>query len=138
MNRFVIETTYHLPVYRQRRYVTASIEEACRLAVADEGWDDEETDIDTSGETFVTGIWEDAEHAYEGKARMIPHEFQETIQRKADLYDRLVALLREPAQPMGLSQSAFERWLPKATAALAVADAIDGGIRSELQSPGTG
>jgi hypothetical protein len=124
MTRFVIETTYHLPVYRQRLYEAASLEEACSLAVADEGWEDEESDIDTSGETFVTGIWENAERAYQGTARMIPQEFRETIERKADLFDRLVVLLREPAQPMGLSRHDFEKWLPKVLIALAEANAI--------------
>lgn len=124
MTRFVIETTYHLPVCRQRLYEAASLDEACRLAVADEGWEDENTDVDTSGETFVTGIWENADRAYEETARMIPKKFRETIQRKADLFDRLVVLLREPTQPMGLSPHDFENWLPKVLVALAEADAI--------------
>lgn len=124
MSRFVIETTYHLPVYRQRVYDAASLEEACRLAVEDEGWEDEETDIDTSGETFVTGVWENAESAFQGTARSIPEKFRETIQRKADLFDRLVVLLREPARSMGLCQHEFERWLPKAQAGLAEASTI--------------
>lgn len=83
MSRFVIETTYHLPVYRQRIYEAASLKDACRLAIADEGWEDEEQDVDTSGDTFVTGIWENAERAYQGTARIIPDEFREIIQRKA-------------------------------------------------------
>lgn len=124
---YVIETTYHLPVYRQRRYQASNLEEACLLAVSDEGWEDEETNVDTSGETFVTGIWQDAKRAYEGKALMIPEAFRETIQCKADLFDRLVVLLREPAWPMGLSETEFRRWLPQVLEALAQADAIDGG-----------
>lgn len=127
MSWFVIETTYHLPVYRQRTYEAASIEDACRLAVADEGWEDEESDVDTSGETFVTGICENTERAYEGTARFIPDEFRETIQRKADLFERLVVLLREPVQSEGLSEVDLRRWLPEVQAALAQADAIVGG-----------
>lgn len=126
MSWFVIETTYHLPVYRRRTYEAASIEDACRLAVADEGWEDEESDVDTSGETFVTGICENTERAYEGTARFIPDEFRETIQRKADLFERLVVLLGEPAQSAGFSEHDFWRWLPKAVAALEIADAIVG------------
>ncbi|MDH0615596.1 MULTISPECIES: hypothetical protein [unclassified Agrobacterium] len=126
MSRFVIETTYHLPVYRQRVYEAASVGDACQLAIADEGWEDEDEDVDTSGETFVTGIWENADRAYQGTARMIPDAFRETIRRKADLFDRLVVLLRELAQPLGLSEVAFRRWLPSVLAALAEADAIQG------------
>ncbi|CAN7626520.1 hypothetical protein [Neorhizobium sp. LjRoot104] len=126
MTRFVIETTYHLPIYRQRVYEAESLEDACRCAIDDDGWEDEESDIDTSGETFVTGVWENADRSVEGTARMIPDEFRETIQRKADLFDRLAVLLREPAQPMGLSPHDFENWLPKVLVALAEADAITG------------
>ncbi|WP_442580063.1 hypothetical protein ACSBOB_32105 [Mesorhizobium sp. ASY16-5R] len=36
----------------------------------------------------------------------------------------MLALLREPAQKMGLSQHDFERWLPRAQAAIAKADTI--------------
>ncbi|MBY5359710.1 hypothetical protein HFO98_19675 [Rhizobium leguminosarum] len=109
MSRFVVKTKYHLPVYRQRIYEAASVEEACRFAVDDEGWEDEEMDSDTWGETFVTGISEKAEGAYQGVALMIPAAFQETLQRKADLFEALVVLIREPARPMGLSRHKFER-----------------------------
>lgn len=40
MTIFTIETTYHLPVYRQRSYEADSLE-AADLALADKGWDDE-------------------------------------------------------------------------------------------------
>ena len=121
---FVVETTYHLPVYRQRLYDAETVDAACHRAVEDEGWADERSDVDTSGETYVTGIWQDAERAYEGTALPIPAGFHETVQRKAELFDTLVALLREPARPMGLSRQEFERWLPEAVAALEKADAI--------------
>lgn len=124
---YVIETTYHLPVYRQRLYEADTVEVACRLAVEDEGWDDERSDVDTSGETYVTGIWQDTERANEGSALTVPAGFHETVQRKAELFDTLVALLREPARPMGLSPHEFERWLPKVVAALEQADAIQRG-----------
>jgi hypothetical protein len=135
MSRFVIEATYHLPVYRQRAYEAASLEKACRLAIADEDWEDEEQDIDTSGDTFVTGFWENAERAYQGTARRIPEKFREPIQRKADRFERLVVLLREPVQPMGLSEVDFRRWLPRVLAALAEADAIEGGLHFHPASP---
>ena len=123
---FVVETTYHLPVYRQRLYDAETVDAACHLAVEDEGWADERSDVDTSGETFVTGIWENADRAYQGTARMIPDAFRETIRRKADLFDRLVVLLRELAQPLGLSEVAFRRWLASVLAASAEGDAIQG------------
>jgi hypothetical protein len=56
----------------------------------------------------------------------VPDEFDETVQRKADLFDALVAIVREPARPMGLSRHEFERWLPQALDVLANADAIVG------------
>jgi hypothetical protein len=126
MTIYTVETTYHLPVCRWRTYEADTPEAACLAAVDDEGWEDGEEDVDTSGETHVTGIWEGEHAAYSAPPLAIPDAFRETIQRKADLFDDLVALLRELARPMGLSRHEFERWLPRALAALADADAISG------------
>jgi len=122
---YTIETTYHLPVYRQRTYKADTLEEACRAAVAEDDWDDAKRDYESSGETYVTGIWEGADAAYASSAIAIPEQFGETIQRKAELFDVLVDLLREPARVMGLSRVA--EWLPRALDTLAKADAIVGG-----------
>lgn len=124
---YTIETTYHLPVYRQRRYEADTLNEACRSAVAEDDWDDAKRDYESSGETYVTGIWEGADAAYAGSAIAIPEQFGETIQRKAELFDVLVDLLREPARVMGLSRDQFAEWLPRALDTLAKADAIVGG-----------
>ncbi|TIQ41823.1 MAG: hypothetical protein E5X49_16870 [Mesorhizobium sp.] len=124
MPLYTVETTYRLPVYRQRSYRAASPEEACRLAVDDDGWEDAKEDVETSGETHVTGLWKGRDAACSGPEIAIPDEFDETVQRKAELFDILVAIVREPVRPMGLSQYEFERWLPRALAVLARAEAI--------------
>lgn len=126
MTTYTVETTYHLPVFRHRTYSAETLEQACRAAIEDDDWDDAKRDYDASGETYVTGVWEGGDAAYRGTAIPVPARFEELVQRKADLFEVLVALLREPAQPMGLSQIEFERWLPRAFAALADADAIIG------------
>lgn len=121
---YTIETTYHLPVYRRRSYNAATPEEACRLAIDDDGWGDADEDVDSSGETYVTGIRKGHDAAHSGEEVAIPDAFDETVQRKAALLDELAAILREPARPMGLSLHEFETWLPRALAALAKVDAI--------------
>ncbi|MES4992578.1 hypothetical protein ACTJJ7_11695 [Phyllobacterium sp. 22229] len=121
---FTIETTYHLPVYRQRSYQAATAEDACRLAVDDDGWEDGSEDVDTSGETYVTGIWEGQDAASSGATVKIPDAFCETVQRKAAMFDELLVILREPARPMGLSEYQFGSWLPRALALRRKADAI--------------
>jgi len=126
MTIYTVETTYHLPVFRHRTYSADTLEDACRAAIEDEGWGDAKEDVDTSGETYVTGIWEGADAAYRGTAIPVPSRFEELVQRKADLFDTLVALLGEPARPIGLSRVEFERWLPRALTALSDADAIIG------------
>ena len=78
---------------------------------------------ESAGETYVTGIWEGGE-ANTGPAISVPEGFGELVQRKADLFDTLLALLKEPAQPMGLSHDDFERWLRRALATIARAEAI--------------
>lgn len=54
----------------------------------------------------------------------MPEAFGESVYRKAALFEDLVALLREPAQPMGISEHEFRFPLPRATRVLAKADAI--------------
>jgi hypothetical protein len=57
MPKFTIETTYRLPIFRQRCYEAETLEAACRLAIEDEDWSDQKEDCETSGETYVTGVW---------------------------------------------------------------------------------
>ena len=66
-------------------------------------WEDGEEDVDTSGETYVTGVWEGEDTAYSVPAIPIPDAFHETAQRKAEMFDALIAILKESARPMGLS-----------------------------------
>lgn len=124
MPLYTIETTYHLPVYRQRTYEAASADEACKLAIEDDDWSCELPDHETAGQTFVTGIWQGGDTAYEGEPVAASGRFGQTVQRKVELFDTLVRLLREPAQPMGLSRHDFDSWLLRALAAIAVADGI--------------
>ncbi|MCW8060496.1 hypothetical protein [Agrobacterium tumefaciens] len=127
MPAYTIETTYRLPVYRRRTYEAETVEDACRLAVDDEGWEDGSEDVDTSGETYVTGIWGGKDTACSGVSVTVPDTFGEIVQRKAAMFDELVAILREPTRPMGLSEYQFRHWLPRASALLQKADAIVAG-----------
>ena len=95
---FTIETTYRLPVYRQRSYEAESLGVACALAIADEGWDDEKADVETSGDTYVTGVWRGRNAAYRGRALSVPSQFGEQVQREADHFEVLLGLLKVFAQ----------------------------------------
>ena len=127
MGNFAVETAYHLPIYRHRNVDANSPEEACRLAIDDESWDDEQSDYENAGETYVTGIWADTDRAYSGRAVPVPERFQETVQRKAEIFDALLALLKEPAQPRGLSSREFESWRQRALEVIARAESIGDG-----------
>jgi hypothetical protein len=72
MPRFTIETTYRLPVYRQRSYEAETCEEACRLAITDDDWSEQKEDYDSSGETYVTGAWPGEDTAYRIAALPLP------------------------------------------------------------------
>lgn len=124
MPTYTIETTYRVPNYRQRTHSADTVEEACRRAVEDDDWSEEAIDSAAAGETYVTAIWQGANAAYSGPAVGIPEAFLETVHRKAALFEGLVAVLREPAQPMGISEHEFRNWLPRAMAILEKADAI--------------
>lgn len=126
MPDFIIETSFHLPMYRRRPYNAETMEQACIFALGDEGWDGAREAVDNSGETYVRSIWQ-GKTAYDGPKLAIPDAFREAVERKAELFDELVALQREPAQPMGISEHDFRNWLPRAMAILAKADAIYAG-----------
>lgn len=122
---FTIETTYYLPVFRQRTFRAPSLVEACGLAVADDDWG-MTPDYENAGATAVTGIWRGKDSAYRGEAVPVPANFVLDADRKLALFATLLALLKEPARPPGPSRSEFEDWLPRALAAIAQAEAIEG------------
>ncbi len=124
MPSFTIETTYHLPVYRQRTYDAETIDQACRLAIADEGWSDEKSDVESSGDTYVTGIWFGTDAAYHGPAAPIPSHFQETMQRKADHFETLLGILKLLAHTPDATTAEAPFWRSRAEAAIAKAEAI--------------
>lgn len=119
---FTVESTYHLPVFRQRTYEAGTIEQACRLAVEDEGWSDEQADVDSSGDTYVSGIWLGA--AYQGSAAPIPSQFEETIQRKANHFEALLGILEVLAHAPDVAARDSPSWRSRAEAAIAKAEAI--------------
>lgn len=127
MPTFTIETTYHLPVYQQRNYEAETLEAACALAVADEGWDDEKSDVETSGDTYVSGVWAGRDAAYRGKAFAVPSQFGEQIQRKADHFEVLLGLLKVFAHAADAGPSDGPFWRQRLDAAIAKAEAILGG-----------
>jgi hypothetical protein len=121
---FTIETTYHLPIYRHRSYEADTLIEACRLAIKDDGWSDEKSDMDNSGETYVSGVWQGLDAAYRAPALLIPSQFSEAIRRKADHFETLLGVLKILAHVENLSAPDLPYWLPKARAAIAKAEAI--------------
>ncbi|NWG24491.1 MAG: hypothetical protein HXY30_08790 [Pseudorhodoplanes sp.] len=111
MPTYTVETTYRVPVYRQRTYHAATPAEACRQAIDDDDWSNNKLDYEAAGETYVTGIWLGVDAAYSGETVPVPSHFDETIQRKA-------AQRRTDAY-----------WLARATAAIAKGEAIINGAR---------
>ena len=119
MPRFTIETTYRLPVYRQRAYDAETLDEACRLAVEDDDWSEQKEDYESSGETYVTGAWPGEDTAYRIAALPVPSQFGEMLQRKADHYETPLGILKvlahAPEAPL---------WRERADAAIAKAETI--------------
>ncbi|WP_342740014.1 hypothetical protein [Bradyrhizobium sp. B117] len=94
MPLFTTETTYRLPIYRQRTYEAETLDRACDLAIADEGWDDKKSDVEASGDTYVTGAWEGRDAAYIGRLLTFPSRFDEQVQRKTHHFEVLLGLLK--------------------------------------------
>jgi hypothetical protein len=135
MSVFTIETTYRLPLFRYRTYEAESVEQACRLAVEDDDWDDQKRDYEATGDAYVSGAWR-GDTAYSGRAEAVPSRFDEMSQRKVDHFETLLGLLKIFAheRPLGEADRVF--WLPRAQDAVAKAQAILGGANNpgELSS----
>lgn len=119
---FTIETTYRLPVFRQRSYEAETIADACRLAIEDDDWSHEKHDYDSAGETFVTGAWQGRDVAYRGPALPVPPHHQETLQRRADHFEVLLGLVQVLSGDVKPSDGVF--WRDRAHVAIAKAQAI--------------
>ena len=133
MPKFTIEATYRLPVYRHRTYEAETFEDALRQAVEDEDWDGANEDYDTSGETYITAAWEGEASAYHGPEMPIPPEFYETVQRKAALFDEMLASLQKVKteidahgswEELGNNHCGMEVALDRVNSAVAKAESI--------------
>lgn len=124
MPTFTIETAYYLPVFRHQTVEAGTVEEACRLAVADDDWSGERLNYETAGQTHVSSIWSGADAAYRGTPIATPSEFRESITRKADHFEVLLGLLKVLAQDRDLDSAERGYWQPRAALAIAKAEAI--------------
>lgn len=129
MPTYTIETTYRVPVYRQRTYDAATPAEACRQAIEDDDWSNGKLDYEAAGETYVTGIWLGADAAYSGETVPIPSHFDETIQRKTAHFEVLFGLLKIVIADQVAERRTDTYWLARARAAVAKAEAILAGAR---------
>ena len=128
MPTYTIETTYRVPVYRQRTYQAATPADACRRAIEDDDWSNDKLDYECAGETYVTGIWL-GDDAYSGADVQVPSHFDETIQRKAVHFEVLFGLLKIVLADVVSQRPTDAYWLARASAAVAKAEAIHSGAR---------
>ncbi|GAA0002254.1 hypothetical protein BRDID11002_22550 [Bradyrhizobium diazoefficiens] len=95
-----------MPIYRQRTYEAETLDQACDLAIADEGWDDNRSDVETSGDTYVTGAWEGRDAAFSGRRLAFPSRSasrssaRPAISRCCSVCSRYSSTLRRKAQWM--------------------------------------
>jgi hypothetical protein len=129
MPTYTVETTYRVPVYRQRTYDAATPAEACRQAIEDDDWSNDKLDYEAAGETYVTGIWLGTDAAYSGETVPVPSHFDETIQRKAAHFEVLFGLLKIVVADQAAQRRTDAYWLARANAAIAKAEAIIEGAR---------
>nr|WP_210291399.1 hypothetical protein [Bradyrhizobium elkanii] len=121
---FTIETTYRLPIYRQRTYDAETLDQACDLAIADKGWDDNKSGVETSGDTYVSAAWEGRDAAYSGPRLPFPSRFGEQVQRKVGHFELLLGLLKILIHAPEDGSVDVELWRRRADAAIAKAEAI--------------
>lgn len=124
MPEFTIETTFRLPVYRHRTYEAETFADACKRAVEDDDWSAQKHDYDSSSPTYVTGAWEGAGAAYAAPALPIPAQYCEPVERRADLFEIMLGMLKILAHADDLQAPNLPTWLPRARAVIAKAEAI--------------
>lgn len=129
MPKFTIESTYHLPVFRHVTYSADTPEAACRLAIEDKDWSGQREDYESSGEIYVTGIWEGADAAYRGQAIRVPRHFEEAVQRKAAHFELMLGLLKIMAGDAKAGRATAAEWLAKSEWAIALGEAVLEGAR---------
>lgn len=121
---FTIETTYRLPVFRQHNYDADTVEQACALAIEDDDWSDDKQDTDSAGATYVSGIWEGPDAAYQGTAIPVPSHYADADERTVRHFEVLLGLLKIFAHAGDPKAPDLTRWAPSARAAIAKAEAI--------------
>ena len=124
MTMFTVESTYRIPIYRQRSYHADRLAEACRLAIEDDDWEGQTEDYESAGETYVTGIWPGDVTPYSVPALSIPSHFGESLQRKAEHFVVLLGLLKVFALPPDSGLADEPSWRQRAHVAIAKAEAI--------------
>ena len=122
MPAFTIETSYDLPVYRQRTYEADTVDQACRLAIEDDDWSNEKLDHETARETYVSGIWHGPDAAYAAPAVPVPSQYGDALRRKVDHFEVLLGIVKVLASDSGTIDRAF--WQARAVVAIAKAEAI--------------
>jgi hypothetical protein len=121
---FTIETSYRLPVFRQRTYEADTLEQAFRLAIEDNDWSTQKEDYESSGEAHVSGAWPGEDSAYRVASLPVSSQFGDTLQRKADHFETLLGVLKVLAHPSEGTSSDLPFWRQRADAAIAKAEAI--------------
>ena len=129
MITFTIESTYRIPIYRQRSYQAQTLADACCLAIEDDDWEGQKEDYETAGETYVTGAWPGDVPPYSVPALPIPSHFGEALRRKAEHFEVLLGLLKVFALPSDGGPTDEPFWRRRAHAAIAKAEAILAGAR---------
>jgi hypothetical protein len=92
VTQFTIEMTFLLPVYRQGTYEAETVEEACKMAVADQNWDSSKNDYDSCRPEYISGIWK-GEDAHVGDNIELPAGFPREISMATQLNERELATI---------------------------------------------
>jgi hypothetical protein len=124
MPRFTIETTYRLPVYRQRTYEAETIEQACRLAIEDDDWPEQKEDYDCSGDTYVTGAWPARTQLTALPRSLFRHSSARTYSARPITSKPCSASSKFSRTRQGGEPSDSPFWRQRADAAIAKAEAI--------------
>jgi hypothetical protein len=86
LQKFTVET-YRKPFFHHRVYEAQSPEDACRQALADKDYENEEPDEENMGSPYITGLWPGEHTAYKTEPLPIPPGFGDSPGRETGQID---------------------------------------------------
>lgn len=121
MREYTIDTLSTLPVLRRRSYCAWSVDDACRLALADTDWTETAFNAEPPGPASIAAVWAGAAEA--GQAVPVPDDYAVPSWWHGNQFQVAIGLLKIMASDSRADRPTAPYWIDRAFQAIAVAEA---------------